>query len=81
MISKNKFVIGVDFGTDSVRALLVNASNGQEVSNEVFYYTKWKQNLYCDQKLINIVSIPFDHIEGLEFVVKSVVKKVRFHQN
>ena len=75
MISKNKFVIGVDFGTDSVRALLVDASNGQEVSNEVFDYTRWKQNLYCDPKINQYRQHPLDHIEGLEFVVKSVVKK------
>lgn len=75
MISNSKFVIGVDFGTDSVRALLVDASNGQEVSNEVFYYTRWKQNLYCDPKINQYRQHPLDHIEGLEFVVKSVVKK------
>lgn len=75
MISKNKFVIGVDFGTDSVRALLVDASNGQEVSNEVFYYTRWKQNLYCNPKINQYRQHPLDHIEGLESVVKSVVKK------
>ena len=75
MISNSKFVIGVDFGTDSVRALLVDASNGQEVSNEVFYYTRWKQNLYCDPKINQYRQHPLDHKEGLEFVVKSVVKK------
>jgi L-ribulokinase len=30
------FVIGVDFGTDSVRSVIVDARNGREVAASVF---------------------------------------------
>ncbi len=37
-----KLCIGVDFGTDSVRALLVNAEDGNELASSVFEYSRWK---------------------------------------
>ena len=43
-----KYVIGIDFGTDSCRALLVNALTGEELGSAVEFYTRWKQGLYCD---------------------------------
>jgi L-ribulokinase len=47
----NKYVFGVDFGTDSVRSLLVNALNGEEIATSVFYYPRWKNQLFCQLPL------------------------------
>jgi len=44
------YVIGVDYGTDSVRSVIVNAFDGQEVSSSIFEYPRWKDGLYCDPK-------------------------------
>ena len=38
---KNSYVIGVDFGTDSVRSLVIDASNGSEIAFSVFQYSRW----------------------------------------
>ena len=46
-MEKNNFVIGVDYGTDSVRSIIVNAANGEEISSSVFYYPRWKDGLFC----------------------------------
>ncbi len=35
------YVIGVDYGTDSVRSVLIDAYTGKEISSSVFYYPRW----------------------------------------
>lgn len=75
MIREEKFVIGVDYGTDSVRSVILNASNGDEISSSVFYYPRWKDGLYCDAGRNQFRQHPFDYIEGLEATIKECLKK------
>jgi len=69
------YVIGVDYGTDSVRSILVNAMNGNEVAASVFYYPRWKEGLYCDTSLNQFRQHPLDYIEGLEYTIKECIQK------
>lgn len=69
----SNFVIGVDFGTDSVRAILVNASDGNTVASEVFAYPRWQAGKYCNPVKNQFRQHPLDHLEGLEFTIKNVV--------
>jgi L-ribulokinase len=64
------YVIGVDYGTDSVRSIIVNAANGDEVASDVFYYPRWKDQLYCDASINQFRQHPLDYIEGLEQTIK-----------
>lgn len=70
MASQDVFVIGVDYGTDSVRSIIVNAINGQEVASSVFYYPRWKDGLFCDASANQFRQHPLDYIEGLEDTIK-----------
>nr|HQU54766.1 ribulokinase [Saprospiraceae bacterium] len=67
------YVIGVDFGTDSVRSLLVRIQDGEEIATSVFYYPRWKQGLYCQPGINQFRQHPLDYIEGLEFTIRDVV--------
>ncbi|WP_163378995.1 ribulokinase [Cyclobacterium sp. SYSU L10401] len=70
----DNYVLGVDFGTDSVRALLVNAQNGKTAGSEVFAYPRWKNGTYCDPSKNQFRQHPKDHLEGLAFTISSVIK-------
>lgn len=67
------YVIGLDYGTDSVRALIVNAQDGTEVSTAVHYYSRWKEGKYCDPVSNQFRQHPLDYIEGLEHSIKEAL--------
>ncbi len=69
-MNKDCFVIGVDYGTDSVRAIIVDANNGNEIASSVFYYPRWKDQLYCNPSQNQFRQHPLDYIEGLEQTIK-----------
>jgi len=74
-MSSDKFVIGVDYGTDSVRSMVVNALTGEEVASSVFYYPRWRDGLYCDADQNRFRQHPLDYVEGLEATIKECLKK------
>ncbi len=67
-------VIGVDYGTDSVRSVVVNTQNGKEVSSAIFYYPRWKKGKYCDPSANQFRQHPLDYVEGLEKSIKKALK-------
>lgn len=72
---QQKFVIGVDFGTDSVRSVIANAFNGDEVVSSVFNYPRWKKGLYCDPAKNQFRQHPLDYIDGLDATITDCVNK------
>lgn len=69
----NEYVIGIDFGTDSVRALIVNARTGEQAGTAVHEYTRWKAGKFCDASVSQFRQHPLDYIEGLESAVLSAL--------
>jgi len=69
------FVIGVDYGTDSVRSVIVNAHNGSEIASATFYYPRWKDGLYCNPSINQFRQHPADYIEGIEQSIKECLSK------
>jgi L-ribulokinase len=73
-MDKNQFVIGVDYGTDSVRSIIVDAA-GQEIASSVFNYPRWRDGLYCNAAENQFRQHPLDYVEGLQFTVKECLQK------
>lgn len=72
----NKYVIGIDFGTGSTRAIIVNAENGDEIASSVSEFKRWKEGLYCTPSQRQFRQHPLDYIEGLEAVINGCVAEV-----
>jgi len=71
----SKYVIGLDYGSDSVRALVVDAATGKEVASSVKYYSQWMEGKFCDPPRDQYRQHPNDYIEGLEYTVKDALSK------
>ncbi|WP_439130091.1 ribulokinase [Polaribacter sp.] len=69
------YVIGLDYGSDSVRAVLIDTQNGAELASEVFWYPRWKKQQYCNPGINQFRQHPLDHIEGLEHTITSVISE------
>lgn len=72
---KELYVIGTDFGTDSVRSLVVNAASGEEVSSSIFYYPRWKSGQYSQASEQRFRQHPLDYIEGLTSTITASLEK------
>lgn len=72
----DRFAIGLDFGTDSVRALLVDARTGEEVGTAVSHYPRWRQGLFCDPLRSQFRQHPLDYLEAMEASVHELLASV-----
>jgi len=69
-------VIGLDFGSDSVRALLVNAVSGEEVASGVTYYPRWMEGLYNEPEQSQFRHHPKDYIEAMTQAIREALEQV-----
>lgn len=69
-----RLCIGLDFGTDSVRAVLVDSSDGTNLATNVSYYERWQRQLYCDPAHDQFRQHPADHHAALTEVVRAVLQ-------
>lgn len=60
------YTIGIDFGTDSVRALVVDAADGRSAGTAVSAYKRWAKGEFCDPRSNRFRQHPLDYVEGIE---------------
>ena len=65
-MSNSACVIGIDFGTDSVRSIVVDTTDGSVLGAGVKYYPRWANGLYCDAAKSRFRQHPLDYLEGME---------------
>jgi L-ribulokinase len=69
------YVIGLDYGTDSCRAVIVDTANGKEIASAIEYYSRWSAGKYCDPKKNQYRQHPSDYIEALEKSIRKALAK------
>lgn len=75
------FAIGVDYGTNSVRALIVDTANGRDVATAVCPYPSGEQGILLDRKDPNLArQNPEDYINGFYKSVGDAVKAAKKHK-
>ena len=73
----NKFSIGFDYGTNSVRALLVNVYNGEVVASAVYDYPSGAKGVLLDKNNHHLArQNPQDYIDGFIATTKNVLAQV-----
>jgi L-ribulokinase len=74
-VKERACVCGADFGTDSVRCVIIDAADGSEVSSAVASYTRWSKGLFSDPSLNQFRQHPLDYIEAFEASMREAIAR------
>jgi L-ribulokinase len=77
-MGNSSYVIGIDFGTDSVRTIIVDSLNGNCITSSISEYQRWKKGLYCDATVSRFRQHPLDYIDSLETALLECLNSVSF---
>lgn len=73
-----KYSIGLDFGTNSCRSLIVDLRDGSELASHVFNYPTGEAGVIIDPTDPNLArQNPADYILGIEFTITEAIKKAK----
>jgi L-ribulokinase len=73
-----QYAIGVDYGTNSCRSLIVNLETGAEVASHVYPYPAGQMGVIADPRDPNVArQSPADYREGLERIVAQGIEKAK----
>src|SRR5664279_967846 len=70
-MNNKSWVIGTDFGTDSVRTIVVDTHTGEVSASAFFEYPRWKAGLYCNPTVNQFRQHPLDYLEGIEHTIRN----------
>lgn len=80
MLKSEDYVIGVDFGTASVRSIIVDAHSGHQKASSVFEYPRWKEGKYSNASKNQFRQHPLDYVEGLECTISDALSQISAEQ-
>ena len=72
-----KYTIGLDYGTNSVRTLIVNTANGKEVGTAVWGYEHGEAGVILSRDPNLARQHPADYVKGAEVTIKKALAQAR----
>ncbi|MHC4562710.1 MAG: ribulokinase [Planctomycetota bacterium] len=72
-----KYTLGLDFGTNSVRAVIVNVANGREIASVVQPYAHGAEGVILSRDPNLARQHPADYVKGVEVVVPRAISAAR----
>src|SRR6478609_9238528 len=72
-----QYTIGLDYGTNSVRALIVNVANGAEVAAAVWTYSHGTQGVILARDPNLARQHPADYVNGAEITIKQALSTAK----
>jgi L-ribulokinase len=72
-----KYTIGLDYGTNSVRALIVNVANGAEIAAAVWTYSHGTQGVILARDPNLARQHPADYVNGAEITIKAALASAK----
>lgn len=72
-----KYTLGLDYGTNSVRALIVNTANGREVATAVWGYAHGTAGVILSRDPNLARQHPADYVEGAEITIKKALAEAK----
>jgi L-ribulokinase len=73
-----RYALGIDYGTNSCRSLLVDLDDGTEVGSTVFPYPSGELGILLDERNPNVArQNPQDYLDGLMVVARGALEQAR----
>jgi L-ribulokinase len=74
----SKYVIGLDYGTNSCRSLIIDIADGKELASHVFPYPSGNNGVIIDANDPNLArQNPADYVKGIEVTIVEALKKAK----
>ncbi|HEX8463701.1 MAG TPA: ribulokinase [Abditibacterium sp.] len=74
---KNQYTIGLDYGTNSVRALIVNVQTGEEIGTAVWNYAHGAQGIILSRDPNLARQHPADYLEGARQTIRAALSQAK----
>ncbi len=72
------YAIGLDYGTNSVRCLIVDTTDGSEVGTSIYEYETGENGIILDPSDHNVArQNPADYVKGIEVAIKGAIEQAK----
>jgi L-ribulokinase len=69
-----KYTLGLDYGTNSVRCVIVDIADGKEIGTAVYNYPTGQAGIILDKNDHNLArQNPADYVKGIEITIKKAI--------